>query len=351
MAGQGEQDQHGPHVLHGAVGVLQPGVVQQAGPPGAADPAGRVADLRRGNAGDGLGPLRAELPHVGRQLFEADGPVLHEAPVVQPLLDQHLDHGQGQGPVGARPDGQPAGVGGPDGFGAAVVHHQHLGAPGPGPADAGHGQRGGGVGRVGAPDHHQLGALQVGEGVQLPHPAQQGRGDHPLGGVAVGAGSGGVRGAEGEQQAPGRGLPHAGGGQHLPERLLESAPARVQADRLRAVPAGDLPQPLHDLVQRLLPADARQAPPAPRPCAALGVQQPLGGVDDVLHARDAAAGDAVRVIRPRAQAPDAPALQMHPDGAGGAADAAVPVHLVHRRWASTYPSISASSSASSGGRW
>jgi len=222
-----------------------------------------------GTPGDGLGPLRAELPHVGRQLLKADGPVLHEAPVVQPLLDQHVDHGQGRAPsVPGRTGSHRASRPGPSRCGGGPP--PAPGRRGPGPADAGHGQGGEALAGL-VPRPPQLGCSRSAK-VSSFHTRSAGRGDHPWRRSSCAAPwCSGAKGTAGS----GRGLPHAGG-DSISRATARKCRGPCYRQTPSAVPTRGLPQP------RTTWSSASSQPMrcrlrrAPRPGAALGIQQPLG---------------------------------------------------------------------------
>ena len=78
-----------------------------------------------GDPGDLRDPLGRVLGGPRAQLVEAEGPLLDESPVVEPLLDDHVDPGHEEGRVGARPQLHPD-VGEPAGLGLAGIDDDEL---------------------------------------------------------------------------------------------------------------------------------------------------------------------------------------------------------------------------------
>ena len=68
---------------------------------------GQFNDTLSRNTGDIGRPLRRPLDHAFTQLLKTDRVLLNVVGVVQPLADDHVHHGQGQGAICARPNGDP----------------------------------------------------------------------------------------------------------------------------------------------------------------------------------------------------------------------------------------------------
>ena len=63
-------------------------------------------DLLGRNPGDVLRHLGRESPHIVPVFLEPLGPSAHELLIVEPLLDDHVGHAEGQCPGGAGPDAE-----------------------------------------------------------------------------------------------------------------------------------------------------------------------------------------------------------------------------------------------------
>ena len=170
------------------------------------------------------------------QLLEAQRPLGDELLVVELLLDQHLDHAEGQSTIRAGPRRDPLGVGGDRRLREARVDRHHPRAALPGSDDLAGADVGGRIrGRVGTPDHHHVRLLHV--GIQRDVHLAKGhvRRDHGEGDVAERTDTEGVGRAEGEEHARSGGDGHVRRLEDVAKRELEAATTGVDGGRLRAV--------------------------------------------------------------------------------------------------------------------
>ncbi len=68
---------------------------------------GRIPDVPGRDPGRRRHPVWGVVPDVLSEPIESHAPGVHEVPVVQPVLDDHVDHAQGQWQVRPRPDPKP----------------------------------------------------------------------------------------------------------------------------------------------------------------------------------------------------------------------------------------------------
>ena len=129
VAGQTHQGEHRPLVLQ-AVGLVdhRHAAEDQGRRSAGSVEAGGLTDLVGRHSRDLGGPLRRILGGQVTELIEAPRPLGHELPIVEPLRDENVGHGQRQRPIGARAQrqmqvGHTAEAGGPG------VDHDQLGSP------------------------------------------------------------------------------------------------------------------------------------------------------------------------------------------------------------------------------
>ena len=287
----GQRPQQGPGV-HGGAGRLAD-LVHRGAPLDVARLVHGVhvsplPDLLRGEPGQGRRPLGGELLHVVGQFPETLAAVGHELLVVEPLVDDDVEPGEGQRQVGTGAQRQPeVGLGG--GLREARVDDDHLHPLGLELGDVVHLGHPGGS-RVLAPEHQAAARAHVQlEGA----PAVDGGLHHEGGDPAQVRVVEAVRGAEQVHEAPTRPVVGA----------LGSPGSR---HRLGPVLLADLEEPVADLAQRLVPGDLFPFPLAP-------LSHPLQRVVD--------AGGMVQVL----QRDVAPAAQ--PPLVGG--ELRVPLDLQH----------------------
>src|SRR5262249_34467798 len=113
----------------------------------------------------------------------AVGPLAHEGLVVEPLLQQHVDHAQGEYTVSAGPDAEPD-VRFVGEARLARVNDNEFGAVGAGPANP-HGHRRPGRLRVETPEQYTTGLLVVWRGRATPIRVLRARVSVPLANVRV----------------------------------------------------------------------------------------------------------------------------------------------------------------------
>ena len=247
----------------------------------------RGGDLLRvapGNRGD---PVEGKLVHAPPERIESRGPAGHEVPIMETLVEDHLDPAEAHRGVGPGPQRQPE-IAEFRVLGAPRVEHDELRPVllrGPDRVV----DRGPTVLAGVVPEEDDAARPRV-VGIREPavhHAVDRGR----------------VAGAQGHPRDPlgraeevhepatrpvfGLGVPLAGG----------------DREGLRAVPVHHLAQALRDLVERLVPGHPLPAPLAPLPGAPEGMQHPVrvreprGGVDP-LHADVRAKGARIEGFDP-----------------------------------------------------
>ncbi|OPY08390.1 MAG: hypothetical protein A4E67_00985 [Syntrophaceae bacterium PtaB.Bin038] len=258
-------------VLDGVAPLDGCGLRRGVGPGGPADEVGR----HPGDAGDLLGRV---LFYVGRKLVEAVGPFLHELPVIQALLDDHVEEAQGERRIRAGPKLQPV-LRLPGQVDAPRVDDDDLGAV----LDLLHEHAADltllvGGGDVAAPEDDELAlVVQVRHGVEAAGVHARnlpGRVADILGGDDVG-------GTEEIGQAD------------LDEVIEPLGHAHAEGDPLGAVLFLDLEKALGDRLQGLIPRDAGPLPLAPLSDPLQGVAEPVRVVELVRRGEPLDAGVAL----------------------------------------------------------
>ncbi len=301
--GQGGQAGDGARG-HAAVGVArEPQAEPDEAGPGAAVGLRQRHHVRRGDAGDGLHPGRVVVRAGRGKLVEAVGVAGDEVRVVPAGGQEVAHHAQRQRRIGAGPHlHEPVGLLGrrrP----VHVDHHQ------PCPVAARLAQERHQVHvarhRILPPHQHQLGCRQ-GLDVRA-HAVAHGH-PHALHRRAGADRALQAAGAQGMKEA----VPD------MEPDLTAGAAVGVGEDRLRPVGRDDRAPARGDLVQRLVPADGREAPFALGPDAAQGREHALGMVHALGVAADLPAeqprGDRVRGIS--REVADAAVLDPHLHAAG-----------------------------------
>ena len=262
----------GVHPLDGVTG-------QQHGRLGRGVGAGEAGDLLGGDAAQRLGPLRrtrlASVPaqHIRLKLLEAGAVGRDEGAIDAVLRQQDMQDRQHQGGIGPGAAGDPPGVGLARRARAPRVDDHDLGA-----AAGGFEQAGVDVGaqarfqHVGAPQDDHLGILHRGGIETGGHPliAEEIRQDELDCADAVGAGEAGGAAVEVQETAQQR--------DGAVERAGAAGAGQVQ-HRGRAVLRPDVPQPVGDQVQRLVPTRLAEAAGAARAGADQRPEHPIGGIE------------------------------------------------------------------------
>ena len=247
---------------------------------------GGLVDGLLGHPGQGGDLLQGVLLGALLQLLEAGAPLLHELVVVPVVLDDHVDHGHGDGGVGAGTQLQVVlGTGGQPVL--AGIHHDQLGAAlhavhDPVAVEAVLAAPGGILG----PDDDDLGGLPAGIVIAL----LQELGAVADGVVALhgghGAQTGAVAGLTGQAQLRPVGaavvVGHDGHG-----AADVAAGALDEDDGVGAVLFLDLVELLLNDVIGLIPGDALEAAVAPGTDALQGIEDALGMVHELGHGQQA----------------------------------------------------------------
>ena len=215
-----------------------------------------VRELAQGggrDTGDRLDAIGREALDVGGQLVEAVREALDEVVVVAPLCDQHVQHPERERPVGARANADPLGAQRPRRLGAAGVDHDDAAAAGLHLLQADEVLRRRCRGRVGTPDEHEVGVVEILGQVAVLLPEAGVRRDHPVGDEAERADARRVGRAEREQHGVRGRLGRPGRCERLVEAELEVAAARIDGERLGPVLGRDRPQPRDQKAVRIVP--------------------------------------------------------------------------------------------------
>ncbi len=102
LTGHGRQRQQRPHRLPAIRMTLNAGSSRQQSRLTGPVQHGEISDVTRPQAGDGSGPFGRIAGGQPAQVLEPNGPFLQEGTVVQPFLEQHVDHRERQRRVRTR---------------------------------------------------------------------------------------------------------------------------------------------------------------------------------------------------------------------------------------------------------
>ena len=246
-----------------------------------ADQMGEGGDLLDGEAGYGGRPFGRPLHQMCLEFRAEIGVAGHISAVGQPVAEQHMHGGDGQRPVGARPQDE-AHIGLFHG-GRAVNVDDHD--PGPALLAGAHGVGHHvdlGMHRIGAPDDH---AVALGHLLWIDAAEQAGAGDIARPGSADADGLVLPRIALGGAQAP----------QPVALHMAHGACIEIGPDGFWTVLGLDMGEAGGDLVQRLVPGNGGELAAALGAAAAQRAGQPLGMVHALGIAGDLFADDAGRI--------------------------------------------------------